>query len=271
MRLTIEHALTAAPPQAAPSTRVLELAAMFGLGVDDTRTIHIVPRCEIPLPERGGIVLVTGPSGSGKSTILRLIAQQCIERGLAVLKLDELPEALDVPLIDALGDSLERAVSLLSQAGLGDAFVMLRTPSQLSDGQRARFRIAQAMEWADRAGSAATATIASSASSSPSTGAIGLRRPTSPGIGEQSTQCVITKTQYEERADLAARLIFADEFAATLDRLTAHMLARGIRRWIDRAHHVFIAATTHDDLLEAIEPDVLVYKGLGDQVEICTR
>ena len=41
-------------------------------------------------------------------------------------------------------------MELLSLVGLGDAFVMLRRPRELSDGQRARLRIAQAIELAER-------------------------------------------------------------------------------------------------------------------------
>jgi ABC-type ATPase with predicted acetyltransferase domain len=74
----------------------------------------------------------------------------------------------------------------------------------------------------------------------------------------------------EQRRD-RAMLILADEFAATLDRLTAMTIARGIRRWISRLPHTFIIATTHDDLLEPLDPDVLVSKGLGDQVIVETR
>lgn len=237
MRLTIEHSLTAAPSQMLPSPRALELAAMFGVGVDEEQTTPIIPRCEIPLPDHGGIVFINGPSGSGKSTLLKLIARQCVDRGIAVMNLDRLAPARDVPLIDGLGDSLERSVSLLSQAGLGDAFVMLRTPSQLSDGQRARLRIAQAMEWAET----------------------------------ESQPCGhAMHAQYGDGMN-TPRVIIADEFAATLDRLTAQTLACSIRRWIDRTRQVFIAATTHDDLLEALDPDVLVFKGLGDQIEVSAR
>ena len=51
-----------------PTPHVLQVAAMFGLGVDETRAIAVVPRCEIPLPHlngRSGIVFVTGPSVQG--------------------------------------------------------------------------------------------------------------------------------------------------------------------------------------------------------------
>jgi len=66
-------------------------------------------------------------------------------------------------------------------------------------------------------------------------------------------------------------VILADEFAATLDRLTAHALARSVRKWISRSNHTLIAATTHDDLLESLDPDVLVHKRLGRDVRVLAR
>jgi len=98
---------------------------------------------------------------------------------------------------------------------------MLRKPSELSDGQRYRLRLAQTIDLAQRESSGA--------------------------------------------------VILADEFAATLDRQTAQVIARNVRRWTSKTAHTFVAATTHDDLLEALEPDVLVFKGLGDQLQVLTR
>ncbi len=45
-----------------PSPRVLETASMFGLGVDETHRIDIVPPTTITLPS-SSVVFVTGPSG----------------------------------------------------------------------------------------------------------------------------------------------------------------------------------------------------------------
>ena len=204
-----------------PSQRVLETAAMFGLGVDETRLMHIVPPCEVHLAP-GSVVFVTGPSGGGKSTVLDLIAEQCEANGIACIRFDELPALDDAPLVDVFHVPLAKATSLLAMAGLGDAFVMLRRPCELSDGQRYRLRLAQTMELAERGKSGG--------------------------------------------------VILADEFGATLDRETARIIARNMRRWTSRTgRHTFICATTHDDLLEALEPDVLVYKGLGETIEVLTR
>ncbi len=57
--------------------------------------------------------------------------------------------------------------------------------------------------------------------------------------------------------------ILADEFASVLDRPTARALAMGVRRWIrDMPDTRLVAAAARDDVLEALEPDLLVYQPL---------
>jgi len=52
----------------------------------------------------------------------------------------------DKPLIETLGATVEGAIELLSRVGLNDAFLFLRNYSQLSDGQKYRYRIAKLVE-----------------------------------------------------------------------------------------------------------------------------
>ncbi len=74
-------------------------------------------------------------------------------------------------------------------------------------------------------------------------------------------------------SDRRPTLLVADEFAVSLDRLSARCLARAVRKWVDRSSAVgssgegktgthggaaLVAATPHDDLLEDLKPDVLV-------------
>ncbi|MEM8782473.1 MAG: ATP-binding cassette domain-containing protein [Planctomycetota bacterium] len=132
---------------AGPSARVRALAAMFGLGIDERREATVVPRTAVPL-RSGQLVFVTGPSGSGKSTLLRALSRAAADRwaGLPRVGLGRRGDWPDAPLIDALPTpSLEDALRLLSLAGLNDAFVMLRRPAELSDGQAHRFGLAWAM------------------------------------------------------------------------------------------------------------------------------
>ncbi len=54
-------------------------------------------------------------------------------------------------------------------------------------------------------------------------------------------------------------VIVCDEFAAVLDRLTAMIVARCLRRAIDAHPNVAaVVATSHEDLIAALKPDVVV-------------
>lgn len=214
------------PTHVEPSQRVLRVAAMFGLGVDESRRITIVPHTQLEL-RAGMLIFITGPSGGGKSSLLHLIAQAAATAiNTRIISFDSLPELEEVPIVDALlpgcdDAALPRVLELLSIVGLADAFVILRKPGELSDGQRYRLRLAQ---------------------------------------------CIAACEHDREKL----HIILADEFGATLDRITAMVIARNLRKWTRRSSTpvCFIAATTHDDLLEALEPDVVIEKGLGAAMEV---
>jgi ABC-type lipoprotein export system ATPase subunit len=85
------------------------------------------------------VVLFTGPSGSGKSSLLRAAAAQLGAVDAFALALP------DVPLIDALPGTVDERLATLAGCGLAEARLLLRTPAELSEGQRYRFRLAHAM------------------------------------------------------------------------------------------------------------------------------
>src|SRR5207245_3532552 len=94
----------------------------------------------------GDLVLFAGPSGSGKSSLLR-------EVGRRVGALDANAVTLpDVPLVDALAGTVAERLDALAACGLSEARLLLRTPAELSDGQRYRFRLALALARAGRGG-----------------------------------------------------------------------------------------------------------------------
>ncbi len=98
-----------------------------------------------------------------------------------------------------------------------------------------------------------------------------LRRPRQASDGQRYRLRLALALRQATRGGGGLPVLLADEFGATLDRVTARVLARNLRAWVSRTPVCFIAATTHDDLLEPLEPDVLIEKGLGAAVEVATR
>lgn len=235
--LNLQHAVQS---QAQPTARTMDVAVMFGLSLDGTHEHTIIPPIELTL-NPGEVVFVTGVSGGGKSTLLRLISQAITDQqsdattpSPALVWSDQLPDLPAEALVDALAQpeinadpstpaaTLKQVCHWLSLAGLNDAAVMLRKPEQLSEGQRHRLRLAQAMAVAERRNEAWT-------------------------------------------------VLLIDEFGSTLDRITATALARSIRRWVGRSNVCLVCATTHDDLLEPLAPDVLVEVAPGGTCHVHRR
>lgn len=68
--------------------------------------------------------------------------------------------------------------------------------------------------------------------------------------------------------DAGARTIVFDEFCATLDRETAKIVAYLIQKIIRRKGLTLVAATTHEDLVRDLNPNVLIWKGVGKEVRV---
>lgn len=124
-----------------PTPRSLVVAEAFGLGIDDAQRFKVLD-AELKIGPQD-IVYITGDSGSGKSVLLRAIkADLCDE----AIDLSDVAVDAEKPLIETVGATVEEGLELLSKVGLNDAFLFLRTYSQLSDGQRYRYRIAKLIE-----------------------------------------------------------------------------------------------------------------------------
>lgn len=118
--------------------RVIEVAEAFGLGLDD-REFILFDKLALEI-NQGDVVYITGQSGSGKSVLLRelTLAMKDTKR---LINIDDV-KLKEVPLVDQIGKDTNEALALLARVGLNDAYLFIRKPSELSDGQRYRLRLA---------------------------------------------------------------------------------------------------------------------------------
>ena len=253
-----------------PSSRAEIVARWFGLppGLVEADAPEVPPAvAPLAVPGAGKIVLIAGASGAGKSSLLRSTrAAAAVEPGVRAVDLGAvgldwagLPERR---VIDVVADALAAhappcepldavaevvaALGLLGQVGLAEARVCLRRPAALSDGQRWRLRLATGLADAGWRSAAARATL-----------------QTVDFVAKPQAAGCFAKPQ----AAAAGRrvVLFADEFAAVLDRVTAAAVARALRRAVDRSDTPLAAvlATSHDDLIDALQPDGIVRCDFG--------
>lgn len=125
------------------TARVLEIAEAFGLGLSDKEFV-IYDGLELEV-RQGDVVYINGQSGSGKSLLLRELRDQMRGEGKIVADLNEL-ELAEKPVIETVGASTIEATDLLAKAGISDAWIYIRKPSELSDGQRYRLKLAHLLD-----------------------------------------------------------------------------------------------------------------------------
>lgn len=188
------------------TVRVGRVMDHFGVTKEIGR--HVVAEDVSIEVEEGEIIAFTGDSGSGKSSLMRRLAQQ-LE---GVLWFDDIT-FLKGTVIDQFTDDWAESMALLYACGLGEAHLMLRLPSELSDGQRMRLKLA-----------------------------IGI---------SQTPQWLVI-----------------DEFTSSLDRTLAKVIAFNLKK-LSRRHHIgVLVATTHEDVIEDLQPEVHVRMGIDGEAEV---
>ncbi|CAN5390959.1 ATP-binding cassette domain-containing protein [soil metagenome] len=220
------------PPAAvARSRRTRKIAAAFGVKLPGKaqRLGLLDPISALSLatlvPAPGEIVLITGPSGAGKSSLLRAI-RTLSKHSVRWIDLERIrpPQRAVVDLFGRM--SLTRVLEMLSRVGLAEVWTYFRTPRELSEGQRWRLRLAIAL------------------------------------LRSRVPQPRNSNGQSPGGASSRRAILISDEFAALLDRVTAGIVARTLRRSI-HSGAAAIVATSHEDLTRALDPDVIVRCDFG--------
>lgn len=140
----VKHTVNIAfPTEVTRTARVIETCEAFGMDMADS--VFTVYQDFDLVTEQTDRIYVTGQSGSGKSQLLAALKADYLEAGFIVGDMSEV-ELSDDPLVDQLGTSTMHAIELLNMAGLNDAHLFIRKPSQLSDGQKYRLKIAKLLE-----------------------------------------------------------------------------------------------------------------------------
>ena len=128
--------------QGIPTEKVVTVCQMFGLTIDRLRERRKIHKCYLKI-QQGDIVYINGPSGSGKTVLLKELEKSIPAEDRINLSEIELPA--DKTVVECVEGSLLSCLQLLSTAGLSDCFCILNQPSNLSDGEKYRFRLAMAM------------------------------------------------------------------------------------------------------------------------------
>ncbi|MHC4194128.1 MAG: ATP-binding cassette domain-containing protein [Planctomycetota bacterium] len=199
--------------QGAITDKVVSVCRMFGLTADRLTERRFNHSCQLQIND-GDIVFITGPSGAGKSVLLGELEKSVPGSDRVNLAQVELPS--DKTVIDCIDGDLLRGLRLLSTAGLNDCFCILNQPSNLSAGEKYRFRLAMALA-------------------------------------------------------AEKKFVFADEFCSELDRITAAVIAYRLRKFAKRSGTTFILASSHEDILLDLAPDVLVAKELSGPARVIYR
>jgi ABC-type ATPase with predicted acetyltransferase domain len=212
------------------SDRAAAVMRMFGLTMDRLAESICAVNCQIEINE-GDIVYITGPSGAGKSVLLRELEKTI--PALDRVNLNKIELAADKSVIDCIPSALRYE---------GHSHSSLRYERH-SDGDF--------ME--------------------------GLKVLSIAGLND--AVCILNRAinlsdgqKYRFRLAVAlssgVKFIFADEFCSELDRITAAVISYNIQKYAKRTGVTFILASSHDDILLDLSPDVLVVQELSGPAQV---
>lgn len=234
LTLTLQHTLQ---HRHDPTPGTLAAAALFGLTLQPYTTTELIPATPITL-RPAQVVFLTGTSGGGKSTALRTIRDALGQhpdptKHHHILTLDHETPLPELPLIEGFGDL---------SVGHDSADVFPDDPASPAAA------ITGPLRWLSWAGLGDAHLM--------------LRKPRELSEGQRHRFGLARLFAEAERTvtdDTEAwPIVIADEFLTPLDRTTARAVAAATARWARAAGATLLAATAHDDLIEALGPDLLL-------------
>ena len=220
--------------------KVADVMRAFGITVQRLKNNTVTHKCEIKISP-GEICYITGPSGSGKSVLLREFFNSfaCDNK----INIDDIPLPDDKTCVDCF-DNQNTGI------GIGNGNV---TSNGVGAGNATNTHN-------DNRGFLET-----------------LRTLSNAGLTD--VFCVLNspanlsegqKYRYRIAKALAGdkQFIFADEFCSQLDRVTAAVISHNLRKFASKTGKIFILASSHDDLLADLLPEVIVIKHLAGDAEV---
>jgi ABC-type ATPase with predicted acetyltransferase domain len=226
--------------------RVSTVMQMFGVNKDRLSQINRLHKCEVEVQD-GSIVYITGPSGAGKSVLLREIQNQIPpdER----IAIDEIKLPTDKAVIDCIGLAAKVAEKKYNKKSI----------SAVSACSAVSLTTIEAMRLLGYAGLSDVFYM--------------LTAPANLSEGQKyrfRLACCLASClgSTPSRDGSGKKIIFADEFCSNLDRITAGVIAYNVRRFAKRAGVTFFLASSHEDILADLQPDVLVVKHFTGAAEV---
>jgi ABC-type ATPase with predicted acetyltransferase domain len=212
--------------------RVMSVMRMFGVDkkrLRDNRKIH---KCDFEV-NGGDIVYITGPSGAGKSVLLREIQNQ-------------IPADSQISIDDIALSADKAAIDCINKLPIADCQLSIEKKNQKSTNNN--ISTIEVMRLLSYAGMSDVFCM--------------LTAPANLSEGQ--------KYRFRLACCLASgkKIIFADEFCSNLDRITASVIAYNVGRFAKMAGVTFFLASSHEDILGDLQPDVLIVKRFTGPAEV---
>ena len=230
------------------SSRVAAVMRMFGVNKDRLSQINRIHKCEIEVQD-GDVVYITGPSGAGKSVLLREIQNRIPpdER----IALDEIELPADRAVVDCI-----------SEPRAADSVQKLPNKPCTLNAERCTLTLIEAMRLLSYAGLSEVYHF--------------LTPPANLSEGQKyrfRLACCLASClgSTPSQDGSGKKIIFADEFASNLDRITAGVIAYNVRRFAQRSGVMFFLASSHEDILADLQPDVLIVKNFTGPAEVAYK